>query len=112
LADELSVPYTSYANPIRVALLASAREYSNASKFNQKNADFRCIFLKVDYAVKTYIIFNFLFPVPNSISQSACASQNFIRTLIFCQGISWLKLKRKKLLSSTVDYTNASDVFW
>jgi len=34
----------SYANPIRVAPPVSSHEYLNASKFNPKSADFRCIF--------------------------------------------------------------------
>ena len=35
---------SSYANLIRVAPPVSSHEYSNASKFNPKSVDFRCIF--------------------------------------------------------------------
>jgi len=38
-------------------------------------------------------VFNFLFPVCYSKGQSACAFQNFIQTLLFCQRILRWKLK-------------------
>ena len=44
VTKKVVIAFSSYANPIRVAPPVSSHEYSNASKFNPKSADFRCIF--------------------------------------------------------------------
>jgi len=52
---------SSNASPIRVAPPVSSHEYSNASKFNPKSADFRCIFQQLITLLKRKIFKTFFF---------------------------------------------------
>jgi len=50
--------YSSNASPIRVTPPVSSHEYSNASKFNPKSADFKCIFQQLITLLKRKIFKN------------------------------------------------------
>jgi len=77
--------YNSYGNPIRAAPPVLSHEYSNASKFNPKSADFRCILKQLITLVKRKIIFKFSFSCGLQQKSTCLCIAEFRKNVVFAK---------------------------